>query len=316
MKDRLLPPRLTEGDRIGVVTPSWPITLSPSPDPMGELERGMQALRELGFQPVLGRHALESTGYTAGSSQDRASDINEMFADPSTRAIIASHGGQVANGVLRHLDWELIRSTPKIFMGFSNITTLNLAIHARTGLVTFHGNMVIWHLGMDPSDYDLTELVAVLAEGRTGLVPKNSEWRTVRHGEVGEGRLIGEAMGLRGLAGTPYAIPLDEDLILFFEGMADPPGVTQTFLHHLDYMGVFERTRGVLVGYDGTAFEGEPPEVPFVDILLEVTERHSFPVVRCDDFGHGCPNTVLPVGVRVRLEPTTATLEMLEPAVE
>lgn len=122
-------------------------------------------------------------------------------------------------------------------------------------------------------------------------------------------------MGLRGLSGTPYAIPLDENLILFFEGMADPPGATQTFLYHLDYIGVFERTRGVLVGCNGTAFEGKPPEVPFVDILLEVTERHSFPVVRCDDFRHGCPNTVLPVGVRARLDPTTATLEMLEPAI-
>lgn len=315
MKERILPPPLTEGDRIGVVTPSWPIALSPSPDPMAELDRGMETLRDLGFEPVLGRHALVNGGYMAGSPQDRASDINGMFADPKIRAIIASHGGQTAHGVLHHLDWGVLRANPTIFMGFSNITTLNLAIHAHTGLVTFNGNMVIWHLGMDPSPYDLSEFIAVLVEGRVGPVPKNSEWRTVRDGGVAEGRLVGDAVGLRGLAGTPYAIPLDEDLILFFEGMSDPPGVTESFLYHLDYMGVFERTRGVLVGNDGSAFSGKPPEVPFTDILIGVTERHSFPIVKCDDFGHACPNTVLPIGVRARLDPTTATLEMTEPGV-
>lgn len=315
MQAPILPPRLTDGDRVGVVTPSWPIEMSPSPDPKAELERGMETLGDLGFRPVLGKHALASTGYAAGSAQDRAADINAMFADPSIRAIIASHGGQVAHGVLRHLDWEVIRSNPTVFMGFSNITTLNLGIHARTGLITFNGNMVIWHLGMDPSPYDLSEFEAVLSQGRSGSVPKNSEWTTVRNGEVGEGRLIGDAIGLRGLAGTPYALPLDQDLIIFFEGMADPPGLTRSMLDHLDYMGLFERTSGVLVGNDGSGFTGAPPEVPFTEILLEVVERYTFPIVKCDDFGHACPNTVLPVGVRVRLDPETATLEMLEPAV-
>ncbi len=144
---------------------------------------------------------------------------------------------------------------------------------------------------------------------------KNSVWKTVRDGDAGQGRLVGDAIGLRGLAGTPCAVPLDEDLILFFEGMSDPPGATETFLHHLDYMGVFARTRGVLIGNDGSSFTGAPPEVPFVEILLDVAARSDFPVVVCDDFGHGCANTVLPIGVRAALDPGTATLELLEPAV-
>ncbi len=272
----------------------------------------MEQLHRLGFEPVLAAHALDETGYTAGSAAERAADINAMFADPAVKAIIASHGGRVAHGVLGHLDWELIAANPTIFMGFSNITSLNLALHARTGLVTFNGNMVIWHLGMDPTDYDLEELLAVLVEGRTGPVRKNSTWTTVRDGEIGRGKLVGDATGLRGLAGTPYAIPLDEDLVLFFEGMSDPPDLTQSILYHLEYMGVFARTRGVLVGSDGAAFTGSAPEVPFVDILLEVAAYHEFPVVRCDDFGHGCPNTVLPVGIEAELDPSTATLSILQ----
>lgn len=315
MQQQLLAPRLRSGSRVGVVTPSWPIAMSPSPDPNAELEKGMQTLRDLGFEPVLGEHALASDGYMAGRPAQRASDINRMFADPTIGAVLASHGGHVAHGVLRHLDWETIRSNPKIFIGFSNITTLNLALHAVTGLVTFNGNMVIWHLGMDPSPYDLSEFTAMLVDGRIGPVAKNSTWTTVRNGEVGEGRLVGDATGLRGLAGTPYAMPLDEDLILFFEGMADPPGITETLLYHLEYMGVLSRTRGVLVGNDGSGFTGQPPQVPFVDILLDVAAAYDFPIVTCDDFGHGCPNTVLPIGVSARLDPLTATLEIMEPAV-
>ena len=307
------PPRLRPGDRVGVVTPSWPVSMSPSPDPRAELEQGLECLRGLGLEPVLSEHALAETGYTAGTAQQRASDINTMFADPSIRAIIASHGGQVAHDVLPHLDWDVIRANPTIFMGFSNVTTLTLAIHARTRLVTFNGNMVMWHLGMEPTDYDLEEFRAVLMEGRTGPVPRNSSWVTVRDGDARPGRLVGDAIGLRGLAQTPYQVPLDDDLVLFFEGGSDPPGATQTYLHHLDFMGVFERTRGALIGYDGASVWGKP-EVPFSEILLEVTDGYRFPIVTCDDFGHGCPNTVLPIGVPATLHADTATLEILESA--
>ena len=120
----LVPPRLRRGDRIGVVTPSWPLSMSPSPDPKAELERGLDTLRRLGFDPVLAENALADLGYQAGPPEARAADINRMFADASVRAIIASHGGQVAYGVLRHLDWEAIRQQPKVFMGFSNIDPL------------------------------------------------------------------------------------------------------------------------------------------------------------------------------------------------
>ena len=313
MKEPLLPAPLQPGDRIGVVTPSWPVTMSPSEDPLAELDRGMTTLRELGFEPVLGDHALAETGYMAGRPSERAEDINRMFADPGVRAVIATHGGHVATSVLRHLDWELIAANPTIFVGFSNIEVLNLGLHAYTGLVTFHGNMVMWHLGMEPTAYDLAEYVAMLVDGRTGPVAKNSPWTTVRGGTVGHGRLIGDGFGLRGLAGTPYSLVVDTDVVLFFEGMSDPPGVTETVLYHLEYMGVFQHTRGVLVGNDGAAFEGKHPDVPFTDILEDVTADYDFPIVKCDDFGHSCPNTVLPVGAQVSLDPSTSTLAILEP---
>src|SRR5512147_3000749 len=118
----LLPPRLRPGNTIGIITPSAPISSSPSPDPRRELERGMQFLRDLGFETVLAEHALKEDGYSAGTAQERAADINAMFADPNVHAILSSHGGSTANSCLPYLDWNVIRENPKILMGFSDLT--------------------------------------------------------------------------------------------------------------------------------------------------------------------------------------------------
>ncbi len=312
MRPAIRPPRLRPGDRVAVVTPSAPLSFSPSPDPRAELERGLDVLRSLGLEPELSEHALAESDrgrdWRAGTAEERAADINRAFADPGIRAIVASHGGHVASAVLPFLDDALIAANPKVFMGFSNIVGLNLGIHTRTGLVTFHGQTVIWNLGLGPAEYELAELRRVLFDGGSGAVPRNSDWRTVRDGPVGVGRLIGEGSGLSRLAGTRSFPAFDEDVILFEEGMMDAPGIHETIYHHLDELGVLARTRGILVGHDGAAFAGGPPKVPMEELLADVTAAYDFPIVRCDDFGHGRPMTVLPVGVRARLDPSDASL--------
>lgn len=309
----LQPPRLQSGDRVAVVTPSWPVRMSPSPDPFGELEAGMEQLRNLGLDPVLAPHALADTGYAAGSAQARADDINEMFADPEIKAIISSHGGHVAAGVLAHLDWDVIAANPTILMGFSNASALLLAIHAVTGMITFHGPMVMWQLGQGPDPYEVEELHAMLFDRRVGPIGQRLPWETVRNSGAAEGTLLGPGMSLRALAGTRYQVPHRRDVVLFFEGMVDAPGIVDSWLRHLIYMGVFDHVRGVLVGSDGSAFTGQAPEVPFTEILLDVAADYEFSVVKCDDFGHGGVNTVLPIGAAVRLDPDTAELVVLEP---
>ena len=309
----LLPPRLRPGDKVGVVTPSWPVSFSPSPDPAAEFDAGIDQLRTFGFEPVVGEHALAETGYTAGSPQARAADINTMFADPEVKAVISSHGGYVAAGVLPHLEWDTIAANPTIFMGFSDATTLVLAIHAVTGMVTFHGPMTMWNLGQSPDPYELTEFMAMLSDGRTGPMAQRLPWRTVRGGNPGRGKLLGDGIGLRAMLGTPYELAVNEDVVLFFEGMVDSGGATDTRLRLLTYTGVFDHVRGVLVGSDGSSFAGKKPEVPFSEILMEVTQGYDFPIVECDDFGHDGVNTVLPVGATATLDPVSSQLVIDEP---
>jgi muramoyltetrapeptide carboxypeptidase len=281
---------------------------------MKELERGINFLQDLGFKVVLSQHALKETGYSAGTAVERAGDINAMFADKNVKAIISSHGGTTINSCLEFLDWRLIEQNPKIVMGFSDLTVLLLALYSKAGLVSFHGNMVMWHFGMHPSEYDRQEFLDRLVHGRIGAVRKNSEWRTIRGTGSVEGRLFGgHSEQITLLFGTPYW-PNIEEAILFLEFTKYDPDVLDARFHQMKQMGLFEQVRGVVIGHL-TSVPAEK-EYQAEEILRQVTSSSEFPILRTDDFGHRCSNTVLPVGVRARLDADSATLEILEPCVD
>jgi muramoyltetrapeptide carboxypeptidase len=281
---------------------------------MKELERGMNFLLDLGFKIVLGDHALKEDGYSAGTAQERAYDINAMFADKDVHAILSSHGGNVVNSCLEFLDWQVIRENPKILMGFSDLTVLLLAIYRKVRLVTFHGNMVIWHFGMSPTDYDREEFLDRLVHGQIGVIRKNSDWRTIRGTGTVEGRLLGGHFGqLTLLFGTPYW-PNVAETILFLEFTEYWPEVLEARFQQMKQMGIFEKVRGVVVGHLASAPKEQ--EYQAEELLRKVTYESDFPILRTDDFGHQCPNTVLPVGVRARLDANRAELEILETCVQ
>lgn len=268
----------------------------------------MNKLERLGFRVRLSRHALtKSLGFSA-SALDKAADINNMFADQAVHAIFCSQGGQNANGVLPLLDYALIQEHPKIFFGISDATVLLNGIYAKTNLVTFHGNDVIWGFGRDQARYELDETKRILMEGQIGPVQKNSRWRSIRHGSA-EGTLAGGNIGCLGkILGTSYA-PDFTDAILFLEDYGEEATADKTSaaLYHLDQAGVFERVRGVIFGYYKThgGFQIE-------DIAREITDKYTFPIVQCNDFGHNTPNTFLPIGTRARLDAEQGELVLLE----
>ena len=264
----LIPPRLRIGDTIGVVTPSGPISSSPSPESQRELEKGIVYLKDLGIEVLLGEYALQEGGLAAGSPEERASDINNMFANPEVQAIISTHGGVAANSCLPHLDYELIKAYPKILMSFSDISTLHLGIYSQAGLVTFHGNMVMYYFGMQPQEYDRQEFLGRLVEGVTGPVAKNSPWTTVRGKGSVEGKLIGgNDWAIQCLLGTPYW-PDFSDSILFIEVPGFSPDILFNRLHQFKQAGLFDHVRGILVGY-----AKEADDYRLEDIFLDVTSE-------------------------------------------
>lgn len=303
----ILPPHLKPGDTIGLVSPSTPVL----PELEEQYHRGVEQLERLGFQVLPGQH-IRSTrwGYCA-SPQEKAADINAMFANPDVHAIFCTQGGMTANACLPYLDWELIRTHCKIFLGISDITVLLNAIYTKTGLVTFHGNDLLWGFGRNLAEYELNEFRTRLMDARFGPILANGERKCIRPG-TGEGRLLGGNIRcLMNLAGTPY-FPDFSDAILFVEALDITPEKCDYMFQQLMQMGVFETIKGALIGYNDILQRKHPDGIQMESVLLRVSEEYNFPILKVNDFGHNCANTVLPVGGLVRLNANEKTVEIID----
>ncbi len=306
----IYPPRLHTGDVIGIAAPSTPIGAAHR----AQLEHGTAFLKSLGFEvrlaPQVETHSL---GFAA-SGAEKAADLHALFADPDIQAIMCAQGGMTANACLAHLDWDVIRSHPKPFIGISDITVLLTAITARTGLVTFHGDDLLWGFGRRNTVYNRSEFLAGLVAGRSGPIPPNRPRRVLRSGTA-QGRLWGGNLtALLKLAGTPCWPDLS-DAILFLEDIDLAADRCDCELTQLLHLGVFDRIAGVIIGFiDGQDGISEPGQ-SLGEILLRLTPDHGFPILKTEDFGHNCPNTVVPVGGLARIDADRLTWELLEPAV-
>lgn len=306
----IFPKRLQAGDTIGIISPSDTV-----PGPSDEkFIKGVAFLEELGFKVAVGEHVFSTSwGYTA-SPQEKAADINQMFADHSIQAILCSQGGATANACLPYLDWEVIRTKPKIFLGISDITVLLNAIHHKTDLITYHGNDLMWGFGRNPASYDRQEFIAWLLQGVSGEIPTNGERRTIRAGTA-EGKLLGGNLNcLMKLAGTPY-FPDFSASLLFLEALNISTEACDYYFQQLKQIGVFDQIKGAVVGYNDGLQNNEQAVMQMEEVLLRVTEGYSFPILKMNDFGHNCPNTVLPVGATARLDADQCRLQILEPCV-
>jgi muramoyltetrapeptide carboxypeptidase len=307
----LIPHRLSPGDTVGVIAPSDPVL----PDQEEKLQAGIAYLKTMGFKVRIGAHTRSNTlGYTA-SPEDKAEDINRMFANPDITAIICAQGGDSANGPLTLIDWDGIRQNPKIFMGLSDITVLLNAIYQQTGLVTFHGNDILWGFGNNLNEFEHREFVRTLIDGLIGPIPPNRARTCIRSGQS-QGKLLGGNLRcLLKLAGTAFW-PDFSGAILFVEAYDILPKACHTAFHQLHQMGVFDQISGAVVGYIFGMQHRNMPRPHMEDILLEVTQDYQFPILKMNEFGHNCPNTILPVGGEVFLDADQASLTVTSPTVK
>ncbi len=307
----IIPRRLKTGDTIGVVSACSPVVRELRP----QLRRGIKVLRGLGFKVSLGKSALKTGEYSAGSPEERAEDINSMFEDPDIRAVIDTAGGETGNSILPLLNYSLMRRNPKILIGLSDFTFLLNAVHLKTGLVTFHGPNLIWSFGINkPYRYDVSEFVDRLVRGTIGRVRKASQWQTVRNGRA-TGRLVGGNLGALTLsASTPYS-PNFTDSIMFVEAFTPTPGICDEHFTQMKQTGVFDKVRGVIIGHIHSLQSSKTKQVQMEDVLLKVTSDYDFPILKVNEFGHICPNTVIPIGCRAGLDSRRKEWKILEACV-
>jgi muramoyltetrapeptide carboxypeptidase len=310
------PPRLAQGDVIGLIAPAGRIDGA-------DIDQSIQHVEALGFRAKPGLYLKEVQGNYAGSVEQRLADLHRMFLDPEVKAIWCIRGGSGAIGLLRHIDYGLIRAHPKILLGYSDITALHLAIRKMTGLVTFHGPVAL----STPNDYANRHLLAVLTDPQPRYtIPMAQEnaahareapayaVRTV-HGGVATGTLIGGNLSLvSALAGTPYAADFRNSL-LFLEEVNEEPYRIDRWMTQLDLSTGFDRAAGIMIGIcEGCEPQGGPG-LTLEQALATHLAPLTIPAVSGYSFGHIRHQFTLPVGVRVRLDTGAQTVTLLEPAV-
>ncbi|MBU1932253.1 LD-carboxypeptidase [Patescibacteria group bacterium] len=304
----MIPKKLQIGDTIGIVSPSGAV----SKELENQFDKGVDFLKNLGFKVRIGKNALSNTLKYSASPQEKADDINSMFADSEVKAIICSQGGANSNSILPLLDFAVIKDNPKIFLGISDITVLLNSIYQKTGLITFHGNDVMWGFGAEHTEYDEQEFIDRLVKGKIGEVKHNSEWKCIREGTA-EGILIGGNLNcLNKLAGTEY-LPDFEAKILLLETFdeSNAPEDVEAELSRLKQMGVFEKIKGLWIGY-----YNHKSKIPYEEIVMNVVKDYDFPILKCDDFGHNTPNTTIPIGARIKIDAINKQVVLLDKCVE
>jgi len=316
-KPLIRPPKLTSGNRIGLVAPAGPLL------ERDDLTRARELCSALGYQPVLGTNAYSRSGYFAGTDDQRLADLNAALQDPAIDAIWCIRGGYGSIRLLDQVDYAAMASRPKVLIGFSDVTTLLNAVTRLTGVATFHGPMARAGMPAFSRMHFERVLTGAKAPGRLGrlpqhpdvLVPQDNRIVTLCGG-VAEGPLAGGNLSLlQCLIGTPY-FPELAGAILFLEDVGEDLYRVDRMLAHLRLIGALRRLSGVLVGrFTDLCRSGGDGALGFDEVLANYFQPLGIPVAYGFPIGHIDAQWTLPLGVRARLDADHGEVELLEPAV-
>jgi muramoyltetrapeptide carboxypeptidase len=291
---RIKPPALQPGDTVGIVAPAS--NVKPA-----MLDAGCRALRDLGYKPFYFDSILERDLYFAGSVERRTRELEEMFVRDEVRAIICARGGYGSNYLLKALDLKKIQSNPKIFVGYSDLTSLLTYFTDAAGLVTFHGPMVAKDFA-DPNGIDLDSWGRALNGSSEWPLELDSDVKPLVPGSA-EGILYGGCLSiLVASLGTPYEIQT-AGTILFIEDIAAKPYQIDRMLMQLKLAGKLTEVRGIVFGEMVDCTQNKDQSYSLQDVILRVVGDLAVPVAFGLRSGHvSRGNITLPFGVRAALK--------------
>lgn len=303
------PPALRPGDTVGIVAPASNIKEA-------DLETGCEALRRAGYRPIYTDSILDRDLYFAGSVDRRVRELEEMFARDDVRVIVCARGGYGANYLLNQLDLEKIKPHPKIFLGYSDITSLLAHFTDRAGLVTFHGPMVAKDWAHD-GGIDLASWHSALSQAAPWNVPLNREVTGLVDGEA-QGILYGGCLSiLVASLGTPYEIRT-AGRILFLEDVAAKPFQIDRMLMQLKLGGHLDEVRGIVFGEMLDCMQSPSQDYKLQEVIMRIVGDLGIPVAFGVRSGHVTSgNITLPFGVQASLSVrgNQLTLKILEATV-
>lgn len=307
----IYPPKLRRGDLVRVVAPAQSRTAIMEHDNTSHIER---RFAEMGLRLSFGEHVDEIDGLLSSSVQSRVDDLHAAFSDPDVAGILTVIGGFSSNEVLPYLDWELVAANPKILCGYSDITALQNAIHARTGLVTYSGphwstfgmrdhfeESQAWFIDalFGDAPMDIRPATAWTddawfrdQDGRT-LIPSDGWW-PLQNGTA-SGRIVGGNLcTLNLLQGTPNMPSLEGALLMLEDDFESHPATFARDLASLLQTPEAKGIRGLILGRFQQASRMTR------DLLALIVAKQSvlagLPVLANADFGHTSPILTFPIG--------------------
>ncbi|HRN62667.1 MAG TPA: LD-carboxypeptidase [Luteimonas sp.] len=313
-RGRLLPPALRRGDTVALVSPSS------ATDERLQLQLAQEVMQAMGFKVRTGAHHASRYGHLAGSDAERAGDLNAAFADDEVRAVVCVRGGSGAARLLPLLDYDAIRAHPKVLLGYSDITALHSAIHAQTGLVTFHGPNGTGSWNSFNADqfrrvFFERELMRYenLSDAGDELVQRQNRTLTIAGGKA-RGELVGGNLTvLTALAGSPY-LPDFDGKILFLEDVSEAPYRVDRMLSTLKLMGALDRIAGFIFGECTDCDPGEGfGSLSLDQIFDDHIKPLGIPAYRGAMIGHIRRQFIVPVGGRVEMDADAGSFRMLDP---
>jgi len=279
------------------------------------LEKGLAALRGMGFEVRASPGLLDRARFSAGTVDRRVSELHALFADDGVAGIVCARGGAGTGWLLPRLDAALLRDHPKVFVGYSDVTLLHLYLN-RQGLVTFHGPMAAWELA-NGTYHKASFLWAVTGQGMP-YVSEPDELSSLRPGQA-TGVLRGGCLSLlAAAAGTPWALQAgDQPTLLFLEDVDERPYRIDRLLMQLRQSGALDGVAGIIFGDMKGCSPALDADYSLEDVILEALAGLEVPIALGLSSGHTPhPFVTLPLGVRARLIcGDDARFELLEAAV-
>ena len=252
-------------------------------------------LINIGLQPVFSDYIYEQDNIFSGTAKERAKALMDFYKDDEIKAIFDISGGDIANGVLPYLDYEVISNSQKLFWGYSDLTTIINAIYAKTGKVSVLYQ--VRNILYDCKEEQITNFINTAMNDGTDLF--DIDYRFVQQRKM-QGIVVGGNIRcFLKLAGTEY-MPDLEGKILLLEGFSGDVAKMETYLCQLQQIGAFDKIAGIILG-TFTEMEREK-YMPDIETLVKNIVRDDVPIAKTENIGHGTDSKAILVGQELCLE--------------
>lgn len=305
----MLGKKLKKGDTIGIVAPAS----NTSFERVLEAKKNIEAM---GYKVILGECTKKEWYSYAGTDVERAQEINEFFANKEVSAIMCMRGGYGCNRIVEYLDLDVIRENPKIFIGYSDITTLHIALNERAQLVTFHGPMAVSNFSGSYNEESYKNFVEVLSSSSKEIEIKNfsKEIGVISHGRA-RGVLVGGNLAtLIATLGTEYDLDY-RDKILFLEEIGEKTYKVDRFLNQLKKHGVWDKVQGVVLGDFKNCESDSEKDMPLLEVFEDYFKNLGKPVLYNLESGHSEPMLTLPLGALCEIDSENKSIKIIEKVV-